>query len=133
MRREAGAAPVSAGTIRFNVPPLPDVDAFLEDARAIVESGWLSGAHYVRRLEEAAVPWVGGERVVAVSSGTGGLIAALTVLGEPGAEAVIPGYTFMATWGAVRWAGMVPVVADVDERGLLDPAAVAAAVTTRTR
>jgi len=73
------------------------------------------------------------DHVVAASNGTGALIAALTVLGEPGAEAIIPGYTFTATWGAVRWAGMVPVVADVDARGLLDPAAVAAAVTPRTR
>jgi dTDP-4-amino-4,6-dideoxygalactose transaminase len=120
-------------TTRFNIPARPDVEAFLEDARAILESGWLSGAQYVRRLEAAAAPWVGRDHVVAASNGTGALIAALTVLGEPGAEAIIPGYTFTATWGAVRWAGMVPVVADVDARGLLDPAAVAAAVTPRTR
>jgi dTDP-4-amino-4,6-dideoxygalactose transaminase len=70
---------------------------------------------------------------VAVTSATSGLIAALNTLGEPGGEAIIPGYTFLATWQTVLWAGMTPVVADVDERGLLDPAAVLAAATPRTR
>ena len=70
---------------------------------------------------------------MAVTSATGGLIAALTTLGEPGAEAIVPGYTFLATWQTVLWARMIPVVADVDQRGLLDPAAVLAAATPRTK
>jgi dTDP-4-amino-4,6-dideoxygalactose transaminase len=79
------------------------------------------------------VPWTGRDNIVAVTSATGGLIAALTTLGEPGAEVIVPGYTFLATWQTVLWARMTPVIADVDERGLLDPAAALAAATPRTR
>jgi dTDP-4-amino-4,6-dideoxygalactose transaminase len=118
--------------IAFHLPNLPDVDAFLEDARAIVESGRLSEGPYVRRLEATLRPWLGGRDVVAVSNCTDGLIAALSLVAEPGCEVVIPGFTYLATWQAVVWAGMVPVVADVDERGLLDPAAIESALTTRT-
>jgi UDP-2-acetamido-2-deoxy-ribo-hexuluronate aminotransferase len=119
--------------VRLNVPAPPDVDAFLADAREIVESGWLAGGRHVAALERELAPWTGRDNVVAVTSATGGLIAALTTLGEPGSEAIVPGYTFLATWQTVLWARMIPVVADVDERGLLDPAAVLAAATPRTR
>ena len=119
-------------SVPFHLPSLPDIDAFLVDARRIVESGRLSEGPFVRALEEALRPWVGGHDVVAVSSASDGLIAALALTAEPGCEVVIPGYTYLATWQAVGWAGMIPVVADVDSRGLLDPAAVEAAITPRT-
>jgi dTDP-4-amino-4,6-dideoxygalactose transaminase len=129
VRTEAGRA---VRRIAFHRPALPDVDAFLADARAIVESGRLSSGPYVERLEERLWPWVGDRSVVAVSNCSDGLIAALCVLGRPGAEVIIPGFTYLATWQAVVWAGMIPVVADVDERGMLDPAAVEAAIGPRT-
>ncbi len=119
-------------SIPFHRPAVPDVEAFLGDARDIVESGWLSEGPYVRRLERALAPWLAGRDVVAVSNASDGLIAALSVLAEPGCEVILPGYTYLATWQAIRWAGMVPVVADVDDRGLLDPAAAEAAITPRT-
>ncbi|MFL5679373.1 MAG: DegT/DnrJ/EryC1/StrS family aminotransferase [Chloroflexota bacterium] len=118
--------------VRFHVPALPDVDRFLDDARAIVESGSLSEGPYVRRLERRLSPWLGDRDVVMVSNCSDGLIAALAITAPPGSEVVIPGFTYLATWQAVAWAGMVPVVADVDDRGLLDPGAVEAALTSRT-
>lgn len=111
---------------------MPDVDAFLEDARAILESGRLSEGPYTRRLEAALRPWLGGRETVAVSNGSDGLIAALSVAARRGCEVIIPGFTFLATWQAVGWAGMTPVVADVDDRGLLDPDAAEAAISPRT-
>ncbi len=75
---------------------------------------------------------MGDRDVVAVSNCSDGLIAALSLVAEPGGEVIIPGYTYLATWQAVGWAGMIPVVADVDDRGLLDPAAVEAALSSRT-
>lgn len=124
---------VSRTTVRLNVPAPPDIDAFLGDVREILESGWLASGPHVDALERELRPWTGSDHVVAVTSATGGLIAALTTLGEPGAEAIVPGYTFLATWQTCLWARMTPVVVDVDERGLMDPAAVLAAATPRTR
>ena len=129
---ESPESPRAAPPIAFHLPNLPDVEAFLEDARAIVESGRLSEGPYVRRLERALQPVLGDRQVVAVSNCSDGLIAALSLLARAGSEVIIPGFTYLATWQAVGWAGMIPVVADVDDRGLLDPAAVEAAITTRT-
>ena len=72
---------------------------------------------------------------VAVTSGTSALILALQAAGiGPGDEVVVPPYTFIATASACLFLGAVPVFADVDPRTLcLDPSAVAAACTPRTR
>ena len=135
-RAGIAAAPAAAPTIErpiaFHQPSLPDIDAYLGDVRSIVESGRLSEGPFVRRLERELRPWLGDHDVVAVANCSGGLIAALSLVAEPGCEVILPGYTYLATWQAVAWAGMVPVVADVDERGLLDPDAVRAAITSRT-
>ena len=51
-----------------------------------------------------------------------------------GAEVILPANTFIATAEAVSRIGAVPVPVDVDpEHLLVDPAAVEAAVTDRTR
>ncbi len=53
---------------------------------------------------------------------------------EAGSEVIIPPYTFFSTASAVIEANMTPVFADVDlETFNLDPAAVEAAITPRTR
>ena len=110
--------------IRFHIPALPDTEAFLGDVREIVSSGWLSEGQYVRELEHRVSAWTDGSRVVATSNCADGLIAALSLMEVRGREVIIPGYGFLATWQAVEWAGGTAVVADVDERGLLDPDAV---------
>jgi dTDP-4-amino-4,6-dideoxygalactose transaminase len=52
----------------------------------------------------------------------------------PGDEVIVPGHTFIATWLAVSAAGAIPVGVDVDPASFnLDPAAVEAAITPRTR
>ncbi|MES2209906.1 MAG: aminotransferase class I/II-fold pyridoxal phosphate-dependent enzyme [Chloroflexota bacterium] len=122
----------SHAAIRFHAPALPDIDGFLDDAREIVESGWLSDGRRVGALEARFAELCGAPVAVAVSNCSDGLIAALSTLVEPGTEVILPGYTYLATWQSVRWAGLTPVIADVDDQGLLDPAAVAAALTPRT-
>jgi len=123
----------SAPPIPFHVPDRVDIDGFVEDARAILESGRLSLGPYTERIEAELAPWVGPGQVIAVSNCSDGLIAALWAIREPGAEVVVPGFTYLATWQAVIWAGMTPVIADVDAGGSLDPAAAEAAVGPRTR
>jgi dTDP-4-amino-4,6-dideoxyglucose len=118
--------------VRFHAPALPDIEAFLKDAREIVASGWLSDGRHVGELEARFGILCGTPGAVAVSNASDGLIAALSVLVEPGREVILPGYTYLATWQSVRWAGLIPVVADVDDRGLLDPAAVEAALSPRS-
>ncbi len=125
-------SPDPTPAIPFHRPSLPDVDGFLGDARSIVESGWLSDRRHVRSLETAVAHLAGAAYGVAVSNCSDGIIGVLRSLDRPGAEVVIPSFTYLATWSSVVWAGMIPVIADVDERGMLDPVAVVDALTPRT-
>ncbi|MFH1984945.1 MAG: DegT/DnrJ/EryC1/StrS family aminotransferase [Pseudomonadota bacterium] len=68
------------------------------------------------------------------ASGTAALGVALAACGVgAGSEVIVPPFTFVATIEAVIFAGAVPVFADVDDTLCLDPTAIAAAVTPRTR
>jgi 8-amino-3,8-dideoxy-alpha-D-manno-octulosonate transaminase len=68
------------------------------------------------------------------SSGTAALSIALAACGiGAGDEVVVPPFTFLATIEAVLNAGAVPVFADIDETLCLDPRAIEAVLTRRTR
>lgn len=72
---------------------------------------------------------------VGVSSGTGALHLALLACGvQPGDEVITTPFTFAATVAAILYCGARPVLADIDPQTLnIDPAAVAAKITSRTR
>lgn len=72
---------------------------------------------------------------IAVVNGSVSLRIALIAAGLPAeAEIIVPPYTFFATASAVVEANMIPVFADIDlETFNLDPRAVEAAITPRTR
>lgn len=68
------------------------------------------------------------------SSGTAALSIALAACGiGAGDEVIVPPFTFLATIEAVLNAGAVPVFADIDETLCLDPKAIEAALSERTR
>src|SRR5690606_15968303 len=72
---------------------------------------------------------------VAVNSGTAGLHLGLLAAGVgPGDEVIVPSFTFAATGNSVALTGASPVFADIEPASFsLDPDAVAAAITPRTR
>jgi perosamine synthetase len=114
----------------------PDVgDAELAAVEEVVRSGQLTMGSTVTAFEAAVAAAVGTAHAAAVSSGTAALHLALLALGiGPGDEVVVPAYTFPATANTVELCGAKAVLVDVDpDTFLLDPAAVAAAVTPRTR
>jgi len=101
----------------------------------VLRSGWLSlgptGPRFERLLAEA----VGAPYAAAVSSGTAGLHLAMRAAGVgPGDEVITSPYSFVASANCAIYEGATPVFADIDARTLnLDPAAVEAAVTPRTK
>ncbi len=89
----------------------------------------------VADFEQQYAEFVGTDHCVGVANGTDALELALRAAGVgAGGEVVIPANTFVATAEAVSRIGAVPVPVDVDdERLLIDPARVEAAITDRTQ
>ncbi|HSK17028.1 MAG TPA: DegT/DnrJ/EryC1/StrS family aminotransferase [Gaiellaceae bacterium] len=100
-----------------------------------LRSGRLSLGPMIDRFEVALAERVGARHVAAVSSGTAGLHLSMRLAGiGPGDEVVTTPFSFVASANCVLYEGATPVFADVDPRTLnLDPAAVEAAVTPRTK
>lgn len=102
---------------------------------ACLDSGWVGSGPRVAELEERFADYVGAPAAVAVSSCTAALHLSLLALDlEPGSEVVTSPMTFAATANAILHAGLRPVFADCDPAtGCLDPAALARALSPRTR
>ena len=87
---------------------------------------------YLHAFEAAIAEHLGVRHAIAVSSCTCGLMLVYQGLGLTG-DVVVPSFTFMATVGALIWAGLRPVFADVDIGTMnLDSAAAEAAITPET-
>src|SRR5215470_18474183 len=72
---------------------------------------------------------------VGVNSGTSALHLALLVAGvESGDEVITTPFTFVATVAAIRYAGAIPVLVDVEpDYFTIDPSKLESAITSRTR
>ena len=77
---------------------------------------------------------MGSEYCQLVSSGTSALTTALASAGiGAGDEIIMPCFTFVASFESILALGAIPVLVDIDETLTLDPAAVEAAITSKTR
>jgi perosamine synthetase len=101
----------------------------------VLRSGRLSLGPTIDRFEDLFAERLGAPYAAAVSSGTAGLHLLCRIAGlGPGDEAITSPYSFVASANCAIYEGAVPVFADVDERTMnLDPAAVEAAITERTK
>ncbi|TYB76456.1 DegT/DnrJ/EryC1/StrS family aminotransferase [Bizionia myxarmorum] len=69
-----------------------------------------------------------------VSSGTAAVSVALAVAGVGvGDEVIMPTFTFVASFEAIMMMGAIPVLVDIDDTLTLDPIAVEAAITSKTK
>src|SRR6185436_8292757 len=110
-------------------------DAELSSVTTTLRSLFLTLGPRVFEFEQALGAFLGQTNVVGVSSCTMGLALVLEALGiGPGDEVITTPMTFISTPNAALFHGAVPVFADVDKKtGLLDPRAVEAAITPKTR
>ena len=107
-----------------------DIDAVV----AALRSDWLTTGPLVEVFEDALEKVVGAP-CISVSSGTAALHCAYAAIGlEPGDEVITPPITFIATQATAALFGATIVFADVQpDTANIDPRAVAAAITSRTK
>ena len=101
----------------------------------VLRSGRLSLGPTIDEFEETFAGVVGAPYAAAVSSGTAGLhLLCIAAEVGPGDEVITSPYSFVASANCAIYEGATPVFADIDRRTLnLEPAAVEAAITDRTR
>jgi len=109
-------------------------EAEVEAASEVLRSGWLTTGARAHAFEAAFAERLGVRHALAVSSATAALHLALEAAGVGrGDEVLVPTYTFTACGEVCAYLGARPVLVDVGEDYLLDPAAIAERVTDRTR
>jgi dTDP-4-amino-4,6-dideoxygalactose transaminase len=107
----------------------------VEAVAAVLRGDWLTTGPSVRAFEKDLAAISGGARAVSVTSGTAALHVAYAALGVgTGDEVVTTPLTFVATASCASVLGATIVFADIcEDTGNLDPQAVQAAMTSRTR
>ena len=90
--------------------------------------------HKVSTLEKKFARYCDVNFALATSSGTSSLLTSAIALGlKPGDEIIVPAYTFVASYSSVIFAGMVPVLAEIDESLTLDPNDIEHRITPHTK
>jgi dTDP-4-amino-4,6-dideoxygalactose transaminase len=91
-------------------------------------------AHKVFTLEEEFASYIGVPHALATSSGTSALMCCLLAIGlKPGDEVIVPAYTFVATYSAAAFLGLVPILCEIDESLDIDPTDIERRITPKTR
>ena len=123
--------------------PMLDLKAQYEALRPTLEpalSEALAATQFVlgpnvQAFETEVASYLGARHAITCASGTDALHLALDAAGiGPGDEVITTPFTFIATAEAICYVGATPVFADIDPGTWnIDPAAVEAAITPRTR
>ncbi len=120
------------------IPPAKPIigEDEIEAVTRVMRTGMLAQGQEVADFEtEFAAHFTPGRQAVAVNSGTSGLHIGLLSSGiGAGDEVIVPSFTFAATANSVALTGATPVFVDIEpDHFCIDPAAVEAAITPRTK
>lgn len=110
-------------------------DEVLPALQAVIESQQFIMGPAIAQLEARVAELSHARHGIGCASGTDALLLPLKALNlRPGDEVITTPYTFFATAGAIHNAGGRPVFVDIEPESFnIDPAAVEAAITPRTR
>jgi dTDP-4-amino-4,6-dideoxygalactose transaminase len=111
---------ILGGTKLFNekvtlvMPTLPPISAVSEQIAESLKTGRVSSfSRFSRDLEARLADYLGVRHVLALSSGTSGLMLLEQALGLNG-EAIVPSFTFSVAVHSLMWNRLTPVFVDID-------------------
>lgn len=100
--------------VRLVMPTLPPISAISEQIAESLKTGRISNfSLFSTELEENLAAYLGVQYVLALSSGTSGLILLEKALDLRG-EVIVPSFTFCATVHSLMWNRLTPVFVDID-------------------
>ena len=109
-------------------------ERYLQVVRDVIRRGAFILQEDLAEFETNLARYVGVAHAVGVGNATDALVMALRSLDiGTGDEVIFPSHTMVATAAAVVFAGGTPVPVDCGRDHLIDPEAVRAAITNRTR
>jgi dTDP-4-amino-4,6-dideoxygalactose transaminase len=110
----------------------PAIDEALHEV--LNQTAFINGPAVGQFATELAA-YLGAAHVIPCANGTDALQIALMALGlQPGDEVITPSFTYIATTEVIALLGLTPVFVEVDPQTYcIDPAAIAAAITPRTK
>jgi dTDP-4-amino-4,6-dideoxygalactose transaminase len=120
----------------FNYPQifLSNEEQFVGTFRTVGRRGAFILQKELQEFERNLAAYVGAKFAVGVANATDGLQMAFSAGGlRLGDEVIICSHTMVATASAVHYAGGIPVPVETGADHLIDPGAVRAAITPRTR
>ena len=106
-----------------------------EAVTRVLDSGWYVLGPEVEAFENEFATYCQTNHSIGVANGLDALTLALRAMDVgPGDEVIVPSNTYIATWLAVSQCGATPVPVEPDNRTYnIDPASIAAAITSRTK
>lgn len=119
----------------FNYPRLwkDDESTFLRIINDVGARGAFIMQQDLRDFEAALAAYTGAAHAMGVANATDGLEICWQAIGlRPGDEVILSSHTMLATASSVVAAGGKPIPVDIGPDNLIDPEAVAAAITPRT-
>ncbi len=133
MQQQVSDAPIPLVDLKAQYRAIkPEIDIAMQ--HVLERADFVLGAD-VEAFEGEFAAFCGAAHAVSCGSGTEALHLGLKALGiGPGDEVIMPAMTFVATALAITMCGARPVLVDVEPAtALIDPAAIARAITPNTR
>ena len=121
--------------LAFQPQHVPVREEIMAAVGRVYDSYWYVLGDEVKNFERAYSAFNHVPHTIGVANGLDALVLALRVLNiGPGDEVIVPSNTYIATWLAVTQVGATPVPVEPNPAtSNLDPALIAAALTSRTR
>lgn len=106
----------------------------IDEVIAVMRSGWLTAGPRTEQFEREFRTYIQSPHALAVNSGTAALYLALIALElRPGDEVITSPMTFCSTVHVIIQAGGIPILADVNEDGNIDPKSAQNRITSATK